>query len=66
VTGDDYEAAWIFDLPDHLKRLPDAGDPLLDLGWIIGFEAFRPVLDIVVCWSQSEISHRLKQKRGTM
>jgi len=40
-----------FDLPDHLKRLSDAGDPLLDLGRIIDFEGFRPVLDIALDYS---------------
>lgn len=34
-----------FDLPDHLKRLSDAGDPLEALDDAVDFEAFRPVLD---------------------
>lgn len=34
-----------FDLPDHLKRLSDAGDPLEALAGAVDFEAFRPVLD---------------------
>ena len=34
-----------FDLPEHLHRLSAAGDPLEELGRIIDFEAFRPVLD---------------------
>ena len=41
-----------FDVVDHLKRLSDAGDPLLDLGRIIDFEAFRPVLDIALDYSE--------------
>ena len=40
-----------FDLPDHLKRLSDAGDPLEELGQIIDFEAFRPVLDKALDYS---------------
>ena len=31
--------AGFFDLPDHLKRLSDAGDPLLELEQIIDLEA---------------------------
>jgi len=40
-----------FDLPDHLKRLSDAGDPLLELERIIDFEAFRPVLEPTLNYS---------------
>lgn len=36
--------AGLFDLPDHLKRLSDAGDPLEEMARVIDFEAFRPVL----------------------
>jgi len=36
--------AGLFGLSDHLKRLSAHGDPLEDLGGIIDFEAFRPVL----------------------
>ena len=34
----------LFGLSEHLKRLSAHGDPLEDLGRIIDFEAFRPVL----------------------
>jgi IS5 family transposase len=34
-----------FDLPEHLKRLSEAGDPLEAMAVAIDFEAFRPVLD---------------------
>jgi IS5 family transposase len=37
-----------FDLPDHLKRLSDSGDPLVELDRIIDFESFRPVLEIAL------------------
>jgi len=36
--------AGLFGLSDHLKRLSAHGDPLEELGRIIDFEAFRPVL----------------------
>lgn len=36
--------AGLFGLSDHLKRLSAVGDPLEELGRIIDFEAFRPVL----------------------
>lgn len=36
--------AGLFGLSDHLKRLSAHGDPLEELGQIIDFEAFRPVL----------------------
>jgi len=45
------DQAGFFDLPDHLKRLSGAGDPLLELGRIIDFEAFRPVLDAALNYS---------------
>lgn len=34
-----------FDLPDHLKRLSEAGDPLEEMARVIDFEAFRPTLE---------------------
>jgi IS5 family transposase len=34
-----------FDLPEHLKGLSEAGDPLEAMAATIDFEAFRPVLD---------------------
>jgi len=46
------DQAGFFDLPDHLKRLSGAGDPLLELGRIIDFEAFRPVLDAALNYSE--------------
>jgi hypothetical protein len=36
--------AGLFGLSDHLKRLSAYGDPLEELGGIIYFEVFRPVL----------------------
>ncbi|KAA9005118.1 IS5 family transposase [Sphingobium limneticum] len=36
--------AGLFGLSDHLKRLSAHGDPLEELGRVIDFEAFRPVL----------------------
>ena len=36
--------AGLFGLSEHLKRLSAHGDPLEELGRIIDFEAFRPVL----------------------
>ena len=54
-----------FDLVDHLKRLSDAGDPLLDLGRIIDFEAFRPVLDIALDYSDgAKGGHPFLRSRG--
>ena len=40
-----------FDLPDHLKRLSEAGDPLEELARVIDFEAFRPLLDEALGYS---------------
>lgn len=36
--------AGLFGLSDHLKRLSTHADPLKELGRIIDFEAFRPIL----------------------
>lgn len=36
--------AGLFGLSDHLKRLSAHGDPLEELGRIVNFEAFRPLL----------------------
>ena len=36
------EQLGFFDLPDHLKRLSEAGDPLEEMDRLIDFEAFRP------------------------
>jgi transposase, IS5 family len=40
-----------FDLPDHLRRLSEAGDPLEEMARIIDFEAFRPLLVDVLNYS---------------
>lgn len=37
--------AGLFGLSDHLKRLSANGDPLEELGRIVDFEGFRPILD---------------------
>lgn len=42
-----------FDLPDHLKRLSDAGDPLLALDRVIDFEGLRPILEISLAYSNA-------------
>ena len=42
--------AGLFGLSDHLKRLSAYGDPLEELGRIIDFEAFRPVLDAALAY----------------
>lgn len=41
----------LFDLPDHLKRLSETGDPLEELARVIDFEAFRPTLETGLCYS---------------
>lgn len=40
-----------FDLPDHLKRLSDAGEPLEEMARVIDFEAFRPLLKAALAYS---------------
>ena len=45
------EQIGFFALPEHLKRLSDAGDPLEEMARIIDFEAFRPVLDTALAYS---------------
>jgi transposase, IS5 family len=40
-----------FDLPDHLQRLSDAGDPLETLVQAVDFELFRPVLEEALAYS---------------
>ena len=42
--------AGLFGLSDHLKRLSAHGDPLEELGRIVDFEAFRPVLDAALAY----------------
>ena len=39
-----------FDLPDHLKRLSEAGDPLEEMAKVIDFEAFRPALEVALAY----------------
>src|SRR5215204_472080 len=40
-----------FDLPDHLRRLLEAGDPLETMARAVVFEAFRPVLEQGLAYS---------------
>jgi IS5 family transposase len=40
-----------FDLPDHMKRLSETGDPLEAMARTIDFEAFRPTLEAALCYS---------------
>ncbi len=40
-----------FDLPEHLKRLSEAGDPLEEMARGIDFEAFRPLLEEALAYS---------------
>ena len=42
--------AGLFGLSEHLKRLSAHGDPLEELGRIIDFEAFRPVLNAALAY----------------
>jgi IS5 family transposase len=39
-----------FDLPDHLKRLSEAGDPLEEMVRVIDFKAFRPILEAALAY----------------
>ncbi len=43
--------AGFFDLPDHMKRLSETGDPLEEMVRIIDFEAFRPTLEAALSYS---------------
>lgn len=40
-----------FDLPDHLKLLSEAGEPLEEMARVIDFEAFRPLLETTLAYS---------------
>src|SRR5215207_3614315 len=40
-----------FDLPDHLHRLSEAGDPLEAMTQAVDFEAFRPMLEEALAYS---------------
>lgn len=41
----------LFGLSDHLKRLSANGDPLEELGRIVDFEGFRPILNNALAYS---------------
>jgi transposase, IS5 family len=41
----------LFGLSDHLKRLSANGDPLEELGRIVDFEDFRPILDTALAYA---------------
>jgi transposase, IS5 family len=41
----------LFGLSDHLKRLSANGDPLEELGRIVDFEGFRPILEGALAYS---------------
>lgn len=40
-----------FDIPEHFQRISKTGDPLEELADVIDFEAFRPVLDFTLNYS---------------
>ncbi len=40
-----------FDLPDHMKRLSETGDPLEVMARTIDFEVFRPTLETALAYS---------------
>jgi hypothetical protein len=40
----------LFGMSDHLKRLSANGHPLEELGWIVDFEGFRPILETVLAY----------------
>lgn len=44
--------AGLFGLSDHLKRLSAVGDPLETMDRAVDFEAFRPVLDAALAYSE--------------
>ncbi|PNQ03978.1 hypothetical protein [Sphingobium sp. SA916] len=48
LTGGSDAAGRIVRISDHLKRLSAHGDPLEELGRVIDFEAFRPVLVVAL------------------
>ena len=43
----------MFGLSDHLKRLSANGDPLEELGRIVDFEGFRPLLETASAYSDA-------------
>ncbi len=48
-----------FDLPDHLQRILGAGDPLGEMARVIDFEAFRPLLEEALAYSDGAKGGRL-------
>ncbi len=44
----------LFGLSDHLKRLSAHGDPLEELGRIVDFEGFRPLLETALAYSDGK------------
>ena len=44
----------LLDLPEHLKRLSESGDPLEEMARVIDFEAFRPLLEEALAYSDGE------------
>jgi hypothetical protein len=48
----------LFDLPDHLKRLSEAGDPLEEMARVIDFEAFRPTLETALAYGDGATGGR--------
>jgi transposase, IS5 family len=44
----------LFGLSDHLKRLSANGDPLEELGRIVDFEGFSPILDHALAYSDGK------------
>src|SRR5215204_5093489 len=49
--GRDMTQIGFFDLPDHLHRLSEAGDPLEAMTQAVDFEAFRPMLEEALAYS---------------
>lgn len=41
----------LLDLPEHLKRLSEFGDLLEEMARVIDFEAFRPLLEEALAYS---------------
>ena len=56
--------AGLFGLSDHLKRLSANGDPLEELGRIVDFEAFRPVLDNALGYSDDTKGGRVRARHA--
>ena len=56
--------AGLFGLSDHLKRLSANGDPLEELGRIVNFEAFRPILDNALGYSDGTKGGRARARHA--